>query len=220
MSRKTIIVPKVKHNNKFRLDFLNSDQRLAWAAYQQHDVIFLIGPAGTGKTHLSMAFAIYDILQRSKSRIILTRPIVEAGESLGYLPGEFEEKVSPYMMPLYDAMHKLIGGDERQKELIGLSIEVAPLAYLRGRNFDDAVCIFDEAQNATTAQLKLYLSRLGQNAKIIVAGDPQQTDLRDSGLLNVVDRVETIPGVGVIRFNKESIIRHPLVAAILEAIEK
>lgn len=218
----TNTAPRVKHNNKFRLDFLNTDQRLAWAAYQQHDVIFLIGPAGTGKTYLSMAFAIYDILQRNKgrSRIILTRPIVEAGESLGYLPGDFEEKVNPYMMPLFDAMSKLVGGDERQKELVGLSVEIAPLAYLRGRSFDDAICIFDEAQNATTAQLKLYLSRLGQNAKIIVTGDPQQSDLKESGLINVVDRVETVPGIGVVRFKKESIVRHPLVAAILEALEK
>ena len=174
----------------------------------------------THNTHLAMAFAIYDILQRNKKRIILTRPIVEAGESLGYLPGEFEEKVSPYMMPLYDAMEKLVGGDERQKEIIGTSVEIAPLAYLRGRNFTDAVCIFDEAQNATVMQLKLYLTRLGDNSKIIVTGDPQQSDLKDSGLLDVVRRVESVAGVSTIRFKKESIVRNPIVASILERFDE
>lgn len=214
--------PQKKTGKKFHLDFLNTDQRLAWAAYQQHQVVFLIGPAGTGKTHLAMAFAIYEVLQSTKKRIILTRPIVEAGESLGYLPGDFEEKVNPYMLPLFDVMRKLVGGDEHQKELIGLAVEIAPLAYMRGRTFDDAVCIFDEAQNATQSQLKLFLSRFGQNSKIIITGDPQQSDLKekDVAILDVVRRVETVPGVGVVRFKKESIIRHPLVAAILERFEE
>lgn len=212
--------PKIKHNKKFHLDFLNTDQRLAWAAYQQHEIIFLLGPAGTGKTHLAMAFAIYEILQHSKDRIILTRPIVEAGESLGYLPGELQEKVGPYMTPLYDVSDRLVGGDATQKQIINESIKLAPLAYLRGVTFNDAVCIFDEAQNATMAQLKLYLTRLGSNSKIIVTGDPQQSDLKDSGLLDVVRRVETVPGVGIVRFRKESIVRNPIVATLLERFEE
>ena len=205
---------------KFHLDFLNADQRLAWAAYQQHQVVFLTGCAGTGKTHLAMAFAIYDILEGARKRIILTRPIVEAGESLGFLPGDFEEKVNPYMLPLFDVMRKLVGGDERQKELIGLSTEIAPLAYMRGRTFDDSVCIFDEAQNATLPQLKLFLTRFGQNSKIIITGDPQQSDLRENGLSDAMRRLETVPGISIVKFKKESIVRHPLVAAILERFEE
>lgn len=212
--------PVSQRANKFHLDLLNTDQKFAWAAYQQHDVSFLVGPAGTGKTHLSMAFAIYEVLNKTKSRIILTRPIVEAGESLGYLPGDFEEKVNPYMLPLFDCMNKLVGQDERQKEIIGQSIEIAPIAYMRGRTFSNAVCIFDEAQNATTAQLKLFLSRLDKDSKIVITGDPQQSDLVDSGLIDVMRRIETVPGVGIVRFKKESIVRHPLVGSILERFEE
>lgn len=212
--------PFPKKSNKFYLDFLNTDQKMAWALYQQHDIVFLLGCAGTGKTWLATAFAIYEILQRTKGRIILTRPIVEAGESLGYLPGDLIEKTNPYMLPLFDAIQGLVGGDLKQLELVNTSIEVAPLAYLRGRTFNNAVCIFDEAQNATETQLKLYLSRLGQNSKIIITGDPQQSDLKEPALLDVVRRIETVPGIGIIRFKKESIVRHPLVAAILERFEE
>ena len=210
---------KSKTGGKFHIEFLTTAQRLAWAAFQQHDVIFMVGPAGTGKTLLSMAFAIQEILQGSRKKIILTRPIVEAGESLGYLPGDLHEKVGPYMMPLIDSMNKLVPSSP-QRDTINAAIEIAPIAYLRGRTFINSIAIFDEAQNATKRQLKLFLTRLGDNSKIIVNGDPSQSDIgADSGLMDVVHRLETVPGVGILKFKEDSIVRHPLVAAILEKLE-
>jgi phosphate starvation-inducible PhoH-like protein len=152
------------------MDFKNATQRIAWGTFQQHDILFLIGPAGTGKTFMAMAFAIHEILQRQKKQIVLTRPIVEAGESLGFLPGDFSEKVNPYMMPLLDSMKKLIGTQGLQHDLVASSVEIAPLAYMRGRSFSNSICIFDEAQNATYNQLKQYLTRIDDNSKIIITG--------------------------------------------------
>jgi phosphate starvation-inducible PhoH-like protein len=210
---------KSKTGGKFHIEFLTTAQRLAWAAFQQHDVIFMVGPAGTGKSHLSMAFAIHEILQGARKRIILTRPVVEAGEHLGYLPGTFEEKIMPYMYPLFDAVKKLVPNSP-QKETVGAAVEIAPIAYLRGRTFSNSIAIFDEAQNATKRQLKLFLTRLGDNSKIIVNGDPSQSDIGvDSGLMDVVHRLETVPGVGILTFKEDSIVRHPLVSAILEKLE-
>ena len=186
-----------------------------------HDGLYLTNNfVVTHNTHLSMVFAIHEILQRTKKQIVLTRPIVEAGESLGYLPGTAEEKVHPYMLPLFDAMKKLVGTQGIQHDQIASSIEVAPLAYLRGRSFGNSICIFDEAQNATFNQLKLFLTRIDDNSKIIITGDPGQSDLgEDSGLLEVMHRVEGIDGIGIVRFDKTSIVRHPLVASILEKLE-
>ena len=205
--------------SRFHIEFLNASQKMAWALFQQHDVLFLIGPAGTGKTYLATAFAVSEVLQNSKKRIILTRPIIEAGESLGYLPGTFEEKVNPYMLPFYDCLFELVPNEE-QRKIVEASLELAPLAYMRGRTFKKSICIFDEAQNATKKQLKLFLSRFSDNSKIIITGDPTQSDIgAASGLMDVLHRLETIPGVGIISFNKDSIVRHPMVSAILEKLE-
>lgn len=206
----------------FHLEFLNQAQKMAWGAFDQHDVLFLLGPAGCGKTHLACAFAISEILAKRKKKCVLTRPIVEAGEALGFLPGTFDEKVGPYMMPMYDCIQKCVGVEGPQRDIIDRSIEVAPIAYMRGRTFDDAVCIFDEAQNATKSQLKLFMTRFGENSKIIITGDPHQSDLmpRDQGLMHVVQRLEDLPGVGVIYFKASSIVRHPLIASILEKLEE
>lgn len=199
---------------KYHLNLLNSSQQMAHAAYSKHDIVFLIGPAGTGKTHLSMAFAIWDILRggTKKKKIFLTRPIVEAGEKLGFLPGEIDQKVDPYMRPLGDCLNKLVKNKE-QVEIIENAMEVAPLAYLRGRTFDDAICIFDEAQNATKKQLKMFLTRLGNNSKIIITGDPTQSDLDADGvpLVDLISRLETMTGVSIVTFKEEAIVRHPLV---------
>lgn len=203
----------------FHLEFLNSAQKMAWAAFEQQDVLFLLGPAGTGKTHLATAFAISEIISKRRQRIILTRPIVEAGESLGFLPGTFEEKVNPYMLPLFDCIGKLVGWEGPQREKIDRSLEIAPVAYLRGRTFDHSICIFDEAQNATVTQLKLFLTRFGENSKIIITGDPNQSDLKGPvALVEIVSKLQAVPGIGIIEFSNANIVRHPLVATILEKL--
>lgn len=206
----------------FHIEFKNEAQSLAWAAFKQHDVLFLIGPAGCGKSFLACAFAIEQILNRdaNRSRIILTRPIVESGESLGFLPGEFEEKVEPYMMPMYDCIDKMVGRDGPWREKIDEAVEVAPIAYMRGRTFDDAVCIFDEAQNASVLQLKLFLTRFGENSKIIITGDPSQSDLAGKvALVDVMQKLRGVPGIGVVEFKSNSIVRHPLIGTIIEKLE-
>lgn len=224
MQRKGKVTKQVKNSGgNFHIEFLNVDQRMAWAAFQQHDALFMIGPAGSAKTHLSCAFAVEQLLNNKQiKRIVLTRPIVEAGESLGFLPGEFEEKVHPYMLPMYDCLDILVGRDNPCRDKINASLEVAPLAYMRGRNFRNAVCIFDEAQNATKMQLKLFLSRFCEGSKVIINGDPRQSDLPGGNvaLMDVVKRLNGVPGVGIVQFQAESIVRHPLVAAILERLEE
>ncbi len=207
--------------DKFHVEFLNDKQRMAYVLFQQHDVLFLLGPAGVGKSHLAIAFAISELLAKQKRKIVLTRPIVEAGESLGFLPGDFEEKVNPYMMPLYDCLDKIVGKDAPSREIVDRATEVSPLAYMRGRTFDDAICIFDEAQNSTKMQLKLFLSRLGRASKMIVTGDPQQSDLQPSGetpLMDVVHRLENVKGVGIMHFEGRDVVRHELVSRILEKL--
>jgi phosphate starvation-inducible PhoH-like protein len=205
----------------FHLEFKNQAQKVAWGAFDQHNVLFLLGSAGTGKSHLACAFAISEILAKRKEKIILTRPIVEAGEALGFLPGDISEKTMPYMLPMYDCIQRSIGSSGPQKEMIDRAIEVAPIAFMRGRTFNDSVCIFDEAQNATEQQLKLFLTRFGENSKIIITGDPQQSDLKpsDRGLMKVVKKLEDLPGIGVIYFKPNSIVRHPLIASILGRLE-
>lgn len=220
MSKSNSFKAEESHRGKrFHLEFLNTSQKLAWAGFQQHDVLFLAGPAGCGKTYLSVAFAVSEVLQKTKKRIVMTRPIVESGESLGYLPGDFMEKTNPYMQPMYDCLGKLIGWEGDQFNEIHKAVEIAPIAYMRGRSFDDAICIFDEAQNATLAQLRLFLTRFGKNSKLIVNGDPEQSDIgASSGFVEVMQRLETVPGIGSIRFKRESIVRHPLVGKILERL--
>jgi len=206
---------------EFKIELLNSAQKLAWAAFQKHDVLFLIGPAGTGKTFLATAFAIKSLLSKECEKIVLTRPIVESGESLGFLPGDFYEKVNPYMMPMFDCIDKLVGhGESPQKTRIMERTEIAPIAYMRGRTFDSSICVFDEAQNATKSQLKLFMSRFGQDSKLIITGDPRQSDIGSaSALAEVVNRLKGIPGIGVIEFQNNSIVRHPLIGEILSKLE-
>lgn len=210
---------RVPQGKDFHIELLNTAQKLAWQAFQQHDVLFLIGPAGTGKTFLATAFAVKSFLAKECSKIVITRPIVEAGESLGYLPGDFEEKVNPYMMPMYDCMDKLLGREGVHREKVLHGTEVAPIAYMRGRTFDNSVCIFDEAQNASLKQLKLFLTRFGENSKIIITGDPSQSDLPGPvALSEVVRKLSEIVGVGIVEFKSNSIVRHPMVAQIVEKL--
>jgi phosphate starvation-inducible PhoH-like protein len=213
---------KPSPGNKFHLDFWNPTQRIAWAGFQQHDVLFLVGAPGSGKTHIATAFAINEVLQKRKKKIILTRPVMEAGESLGFLPGLLNEKIAPYMIPLYECMKKLGWDNPAQKEIIDKAVEVVPIAYMRGRTFDNAVCILDEAQNCTKAQLKLFLTRMGKESKVIITGDPMQSDLRtaDVPLVDVMRRLETLMGIGIVVFKKDSIVRHSLIGDILTRLEE
>lgn len=213
--------------SKFHLEFKNGIQKMAWSNFMDNDILFLSGPAGVGKSFLACAFAINSVLQGDKKKIILTRPIVESGEKLGFLPGTFDEKVHPYMMPLYDCMDKLLGKDNPQREIIDKCVEIAPLAYLRGRTFDDAVCILDEAQNTTLIQMKLFLTRLGENSKMVITGDPTQSDLNSNNrygmdtyvaLSDIIARLAKVPGIGIVQFKSDSIVRHPLVAKIVDEL--
>lgn len=210
-------MPK-KQSRSFHIEFKTEQQKQAWALFRENDVLFLSGPAGTGKSYLAIAFAVNEVLQNRCKRIVLTRPIVEAGEKLGYLPGELEEKVGPYMAPLYDCLNKLLDKDGPQYEQVKSAIETIPLAVMRGRTLDNAVCIFDEAQNADLSQFILYLSRLGEGGKMIVAGDPNQADIEGSALKDTIEKLRDIEGVAVVDFDEGDIVRHPLVAQMLDKL--
>ena len=200
---------------KFTLDFLNEFQRSIWPKIEKNDVIFLLGGAGTGKSFLASSYAIYSLLEKKTAKIVVTRPIVEAGEKLGFLPGTFEEKVHPYMLPLYDALDDICGEDAQQRTFVDAHLEVAPVAYLRGRTLKNSVCILDEAQNCTYTQLKLFLTRIGYGSKLIITGDPQQSDLGNNiALLDVVTRLKNVTNIGTVHIANEHIVRHPLIADI------
>lgn len=210
---------KIFNPKNYHLEFLTESQSKAWETYQKNDIIFLVGAAGSGKSHLAIAFAIQDILSKVKGKMVLSRPVVEAGENLGFLPGDLDEKVYPYMLPMYDCLDKICGREGEDREYIDKRYELAPLAYLRGRTFDDAVCILDEAQNCTGSQLKLFLTRLGKNSKMIITGDPSQSDLgKRSELLNIIEKIKHLDGIGTVAFDEESVVRHPLVSKIIKLI--
>lgn len=188
-----------------------------------HTIVFGVGPAGTGKTYLAVAMAVKAFRAKEVSRIILTRPAVEAGEKLGFLPGDLQQKVDPYLRPLYDALFEMLGPDNFQKYQEKGSIEVAPLAYMRGRTLDDSFIILDEAQNTTPEQMKMFLTRLGFNSKIVVTGDITQIDLPDgkkSGLKEAVRILKNIDDIKAVRFTEKDVVRHRLVQDIIKAYEK
>ena len=190
---------------------------------RKNDIVFGIGPAGTGKTYLAMAMAIKAFKEKSVARIVLTRPAVEAGENLGFLPGDMQMKVDPYLRPLYDAVFDMLGPDMYQKMLERNVIEVAPLAYMRGRTLDNAYIILDEAQNTTNEQMKMFLTRMGQGSKAIITGDITQIDLargKKSGLITVSEILKDIESIDFVYLNKADIVRHRVVQRIIEAYEK
>ena len=192
-------------------------------SYFNNDLIFAIGPAGTGKTYMAIALAVRALKNREIKRIILTRPAVEAGERLGFLPGDLKDKLDPYLQPLYDALSDMIPGKKLQEFMADGTIQIAPLAYMRGRTLDKACVILDEAQNTNLGQLKMFLTRMGTSAKFIVTGDATQIDLprrEDSGLITGIRLLEGIKGIATIRFTSEDIVRHPLVTKIVKAFDK
>ena len=189
---------------------------------RKNTITFGIGPAGTGKTFLAVALAAFYLKNREVERIILTRPAVEAGEKLGYLPGDLQEKVDPYLRPLYDALNDMFGGEQVQRFLVRGNIEVAPLAYMRGRKLENAFIILDEAQNTTPEQMQMFLTRLGENSKMVVNGDKTQIDLSDkkrSGLVEAEQIVKPIPDIGMVYFTEHDVVRHDLVSKIIKAYE-
>ncbi len=192
-------------------------------AIRKHDLTFAIGPAGTGKTYLSVAMAVKAFRDHDVSRIILTRPAVEAGENLGFLPGDLQNKVDPYMRPLYDSLNDLMGFDAYHRHLERGEIEVSPLAYMRGRTLDDAFIILDEAQNSTREQMKMFLTRIGYNAKAVVTGDITQIDLprsTRSGLADAAALLKNVEGIANVELNERDVVRNPLVQRIIRAYEK
>ena len=191
-------------------------------AIQKHDVTFGAGPAGTGKTFLAMAMAIMSLKEEKVSRIILTRPAVEAGEALGFLPGDLQEKLDPYLRPLHDALQDLLPMEEVQKHMERGTIEIAPLAYMRGRTLNNAFIILDEAQNSTAEQMLMFLTRLGFNSKVVITGDPTQIDLppsKTSGLIEGPAALAKVEGIAHCKFEKRDVVRHPLVARIVQAYD-
>ena len=200
----------------------NKTQQELVKAYFNSDLIFAAGPAGTGKTYIAIALAVRALKNREIKRIILTRPAVEAGERLGFLPGDMKDKLDPYLQPLYDALGDMIPAKKLQEFIADGTIQIAPLAYMRGRTLDRACVILDEAQNTNLGQPKMFLTRMGPNAKFIVTGDASQVDLprkSDSGFIRGINLLKAIKGVSVIRFSNEDIVRHPLVGKIVKAFD-
>jgi phosphate starvation-inducible PhoH-like protein len=198
-------------------------QRRYLEAIERNDLVFGIGPAGTGKTYLAVAMAIQALITKRVNRIILTRPAVEAGEKLGFLPGSLQEKIDPYLRPLYDALYDMLESDKVEKLLERASIEVAPLAFMRGRTLNDSFIILDEAQNSTSEQMKMVLTRQGFNSKMVVTGDITQIDLpsgRRSGLLDAMEILKGVEGISFVQFDERDVVRHSLVQRIVRAYEK
>ena len=209
-TRKKTIVPRSTTQTKY-MEALGRD-----------DMIFALGPAGTGKTYLAVAQAVAMLISGQVDRLILSRPAVEAGERLGFLPGDMKEKVDPYLRPLYDALYDMLPTEQVERRIASGEIEIAPIAFMRGRTLSDAFVILDEAQNTTAMQMKMFLTRFGMRSRMVICGDPNQTDLpkgTESGLNDAVEKLEGIPKLSMIRFSSKDVVRHPLVGRIVEAYE-
>lgn len=210
-TRKKTIVPRTLAQAHYMRELVNND------------IIFALGPAGTGKTYIAVAQAVSQLITGSVQRLILSRPAVEAGEKLGFLPGDMKEKVDPYLRPLYDALNDCLPAEQVERRIASGEIEIAPIAFMRGRTLADAFVILDEAQNTTPAQMKMFLTRFGQNSRMVVCGDPKQVDIPGgaamSGLKDAVERLEGIEGIAVTRFTVGDVVRHPIVGRIVEAYE-
>jgi phosphate starvation-inducible PhoH-like protein len=192
-------------------------------ALKENDIVMALGPAGTGKSFLAVSVAVTLLMEKKVERVILSRPAVEAGEKLGFLPGDMKEKVDPYLKPLYDALYELFGADKIEKKIENGEIEIAPLAFMRGRTLKNCFAILDEAQNATETQIKMFLTRIGENSKLVVNGDPSQIDLinkKQSGLLKSKNILENLKEIKIIEFDHTDVVRHPLISKIIRAYQK
>jgi phosphate starvation-inducible protein PhoH and related proteins len=197
-------------------------QTVYMEALGRDEMIFALGPAGTGKTYLAVAQAVSQLITGSVDRLILSRPAVEAGERLGFLPGDMKEKVDPYLRPLYDALYDMLPTEQVERRIASGEIEIAPLAFMRGRTLNDAFIILDEAQNTTPLQMKMFLTRFGMRSRMVICGDPHQVDLPDptkSGLADAVNKLEHVKGIATVRFTSADVVRHPLVGRIVDAYE-
>jgi phosphate starvation-inducible PhoH-like protein len=213
---------QLRQAGRRRIMAKSANQRRYLDAIDSHDIVFGVGPAGTGKTYLAMAQAVNYLLAKKVSRLILARPAVEAGEKLGFLPGDLQEKVNPYLRPLYDALYDMLEVEKAERMLERGTIEVAPIAFMRGRTLNDAFVILDEAQNTTTEQMKMFLTRLGFGSKAVITGDITQIDLpagRLSGLVDALHVVGQVEGIAFVRFDERDVVRHKLVQAIVKAYE-
>jgi phosphate starvation-inducible protein PhoH and related proteins len=210
-TRRKTIVPRSVAQTHYMRELVNND------------MIFALGPAGTGKTYLAVAQAVAQLMAGSVQRLILSRPAVEAGERLGFLPGDMKEKVDPYLRPIYDALYDCMPPEQVERRIASGEIEIAPIAFMRGRTLADAFVILDEAQNTTPAQMKMFLTRFGQNSRMVICGDPKQTDLPGgpaaSGLNDAVGKLEGLEGISIVRFGVGDVVRHPIVGRIVEAYE-
>jgi len=209
-TRKKTIVPR------------SPTQTVYMEALARDEMIFALGPAGTGKTYLAVAQAVSQLISGSVDRLILSRPAVEAGERLGFLPGDMKEKVDPYLRPLYDALYDMLPTEQVERRIASGEIEIAPIAFMRGRTLNDAFIILDEAQNTTPAHMKMFLTRFGMRSRMVICGDPKQVDLPEggkSGLHDAVDRLRGVKGIAVVSFSAADVVRHPLVGRIVEAYE-
>jgi len=213
---------KLSVNNK-QINPKTYNQKRFLNSIKKNDLTFAIGPAGTGKTFLAVGMALYYYLNKKVERIVLTRPVVEAGEKLGFLPGDIKQKINPYLRPLYDSLYYFIGIEKTNELIDNQTIEIAPLAYMRGRTINNAFIILDEGQNTLNSQMKMFLTRFGENSKVVVTADISQIDLENpkkSGIFKAIDILSEIKGIGIIYLTKKDVVRHPLVQKIINAYEK
>jgi phosphate starvation-inducible PhoH-like protein len=207
----------VPQTQKFNFNFLNAEQKSAWETIEKNQITFLLGAAGCGKTQIATAYAAQSILNKKARKFLLTRPLV-ATEQMGFIPGTAEEKQLPYLIPILDCLDECCGKETPDRKRVNESMEFAALAFLRGRTFNFSVAIGDEFQNATLSQIKLFLTRIGKKSKIIITGDPGQSDLRESGLMSVVDRLQNLEDVAIVRLTDHAQVRNPLISKIVERI--
>ena len=230
LAKPTYIKEQIEQDHKFQINTKlktiypkTKNQELFLKEMRSKDVVFAVGPAGTGKTYLAVAYAVSLFVEGKINRLILSRPAVEAGERLGFLPGDMKEKIDPYLRPLYDALYEMMPGEEIDRKMVNNLIEIAPLAFMRGRTLNKSFIILDEAQNTLSTQMKMFLTRLGQNSKMVITGDLSQKDLPDnakSGMQDAMEKLEKVKDIGFVHLNSSDVCRHTLVEKIINAYDK